>query len=320
MSLGPILIAVDGSSEEGRVAARTACAHGAGLAQVFGHAVHLYAAVRGVGAARGTVRETLEKLRRERQREHAEMVDSLARGIQDRGVQVTTEVDSGVRDPSTAIVQTAEEKKAVLIVAATAQNESGWKLGSVTRRILDTAKVPVLLVRPGDGDLQGSPSLLSKLPQSVVVPVSFEHGERPEWGAGVMDVARTLGVRLGAPVQLVHVEPQFVSWAPTDKAMLGELLEQRRTALHESLDELCQRLDESGVTARFTVLYQDGSVPKTLAEGIDVERPLLVLGHRRRHGLGRVFDRSVAAQTARQAPYPVMVVPEDVKAWMAEAD
>ncbi len=317
MSLGPILVAVDGASEEGRAAARTACAHGAAWAQVFGCPLHLYAAVRGLGAARGTVREALDRLHRERQHEHRALVERLARTIGGRGVQVTHEIDAGVRDPSTAIVSTADERGATMIVAATAHDPSGFKLGSVTRRILDLATVPVLLARPGDGDVDASASLLSHLPGEIVLPVSFEPGERPRWGQGAVAAVRAIATRMSIGVHLVHVEPAFVSWAPTDKVMLAEMLEERRQALHASLDELCQQFDQAGVSARFTVRYQDGSVPKTLvAELGDAARPLLVVNHRRRHGLGRVLDRSVAAQTARRAAFPVMVVPEDATAWL----
>ena len=68
--------------------------------------------------------------------------------LKERGLTVTSEMAEG--DTATCILKIAEQKGADLIAMST-HGRSGvarWLIGSVADRVMRTAKVPVLLVRP----------------------------------------------------------------------------------------------------------------------------------------------------------------------------
>ena len=78
------------------------------------------------------------------------VLETMAQSLRTQGYRVTTEVRAG--RPADEIAQAAIEQEAQLIAMAT-HGEHGVSpvlLGSVTDRLLQTAPVPLLLVRPAD--------------------------------------------------------------------------------------------------------------------------------------------------------------------------
>ncbi len=77
-----------------------------------------------------------------------EYLSAIARELAADGMQVQTELSR--LDPGDAIVEYAENHDVDLIIIAT-HGRSGigrWLLGSVTQKVIQAARVPVLVIRP----------------------------------------------------------------------------------------------------------------------------------------------------------------------------
>lgn len=235
--------------------------------------------------------DTIEVLEREGEL----LVQGFAEQAGDRNVSVVIKVLTG--EPDDRIVDYAESQGIDLIVMPR-RGRSGLDrifLGSVTKRVVRTASVPVLTFPP-----VGSHS--SKPPyEKLLVPVDGSPcAERAleqaiEWTSGA-----------GSALYLLHV---------VETASLGidvySLIEEG--ALAEAgttiLEDAQEAVEAAGIdTVSHSIEY--GSVPKEVLTHIDEQDiDLVVLGTHGRSGIERYLLGSVAEKVVRSAPVPVLTVP-----------
>jgi nucleotide-binding universal stress UspA family protein len=122
---------------------------------------------------------------------------------------------------------------------------------------------------------------------------------------GAADVAATLAARLGAPLVLAHVLPDWPMLPPTAEAEFAR----HRGGTLESAQDLLERIaSDSGTEPRLRLAFGDPS--EAILTLADEERAqLLVVGSRGRSGLKASILGSVSGFLAARSPRPVVVVP-----------
>ncbi len=122
-------------------------------------------------------------------------------------------------------------------------------------------------------------------------------------------VAIELARRLGAELEIVHVEEPLPAYAFAEGALpdLPRLQEEVRTWAERQLEDLARGARASGVSATTAVLL--GVPANTIVEAARTERAdLIVVGTHGRTGLERVLLGSVAERVVRNAPCAVLTV------------
>lgn len=230
------------------------------------------------------------------------------------GVDIDTLVVSG--DPASAILQTAGERHADLIVMTShARGAVGRAAyGSVADRVARTATIPVVITRPNDdGEVKEQPAI-----RRILVPLDLSPLSR-----GAIPTAQRMALHLGASVHLVHVIDNFSSYmaingVPVSQALIDEWYADAK----QELEKMRGELQAAGVETT-AAIYQ-GS---TYANICEIAKPddLIVMTSHGRSGFSRWLIGSIAEKLVRLAPVPVCLVParhpaaDDVNEYVTDA-
>ena len=113
--------------------------------------------------------------------------------------------------------------------------------------------------------------------------------------------------RHGSPLRLVHVAPETVPMAPMLPLVSVETLDQ---VSHRVINEAKALADDlTDRRTRVEKVISPGSRVRTLVDAAEGAR-MIVLGHRNRSVLGRVFGSSTTTGVAARAHCPVVCVPD----------
>ncbi len=265
--------------------------HTAALAQETGAAVQvLFVADATRESATADVVGALE-------REGEAIVDDVASTFASRGVDCGTDVVRG--SPAETIVEYAERNDYELIVLPTHARSglSRYLLGSVTEKVVRLSSVPVLTARLRATDRLTFPY------ERVLVPT--------DGSDAALHAARhalELAASLDAAVHVLSVVDDR-SLGPDIRSVLStaELEQPARDAI----------ADVAGVAESYDVPavhthVEHGAPADTIASAIDdLDTDVVVMGTTGRQGVGRILLGSVAEQTVRTAPVPVITVTHD---------
>ena len=223
-----------------------------------------------------------------------------------RGPQVVSALLSGPVD--TTLTHYVRDSGADLVVMSTHGRgplHRAW-LGSVADHLIRNLEVPVLLVRPQEGEsvAAGPPSI-----KQVMVPLD---GSRLAEAALVP--AASLARLLGAEVMLLQVvEPLIADTTPLGPHSLGydydaDFTALRRSEAHDYLKGLAERLGQEGVRANAAAVLGP-TVAGTILdmarrEGVD----LMAVATRGHGGIRRLAFGSTADKLVRAAEVPVLVI------------
>jgi nucleotide-binding universal stress UspA family protein len=121
----------------------------------------------------------------------------------------------------------------------------------------------------------------------------------------VVSTAASFSKLLGLPVQLLHLFDVPATYSPDvlDQDAIDEL---RRSA-ESSMDAEAEALRAAGIVVKTSVEY--GAPSDIARHARSVDASLVVVGTRGRKGAAHFFLGSVAEQTIRKTPCPVVVVP-----------
>lgn len=220
------------------------------------------------------------------------------------GPQVVSALLSGPVD--TTLTHYVRASQAALVVMSTHGRgplHRAW-LGSVADHLIRNLEVPVLLVRPREGEsVSGAPSRIKQ----VMVPLDGS----PLAEAALVPAA-ALARLLGAEVKLLQVlEPLIVDTTPMGPHSLGyeaEITALRRSEAHDYLKGMTERLGQEGVRASALAVLGP-TVAETILdmarrEGADV----IAVATRGHGGIRRLAFGSTADKLVRAAEVPVLVV------------
>lgn len=201
-------------------------------------------------------------------------------------------------DPAEALLDAIQDAQPNLVAVAPGSRSALARLfvGSVSRRIIDGAQLPILVARgplPGDGTLPGSVAILA----------GELAGGRPAVTGGVRWLARAGWLR-GAQVTLVGFVGRFADIDPRERRSVEALVQARRDEAMRHLDTLAAELPADV-----------GEIAAELLTGDPFEASLAAL-EGDRHDLvvvGRAPVRrgtaSFGERIATDAPVSVLLVP-----------
>jgi nucleotide-binding universal stress UspA family protein len=121
-----------------------------------------------------------------------------------------------------------------------------------------------------------------------------------------LEYARSLAVRFGARLQLLHVlEEPFPMGSEVYVAELPEFRERRMADAQQRLGEIMGRVAELDVTSEVLV----GSPARQIVQAaLDNHADLIVMGTHGRGAVAHLLMGSVAERVVRTAPCPVLTV------------
>lgn len=279
-----ILIAVDFSEPSTRSAAWVVRHLAAGAEVVLGHVVDL---------------PQPPLFLRGRLPPHAELVNTAVRGAEQRLEEFEASLDAPnvtrqVRAGSTAeqLIEIAAATNVDLIAVGQHGRRRGiWNvLGSTAERLLESAKVPVLLA----ANLPDSP------PRLVIAPVAS-----PDGASDVLRTAKAIADRFGAAIMPLHVYDPLV-YGRVRLVSSGEGGGELQLSAEQWLQE---RIIEAGIDpadAKPCVLLGSPGY-EILSAASRHDAGMIVMGSRTT-GIGRALLGSVARSVVRGASCPVLVL------------
>lgn len=204
-----------------------------------------------------------------------------------KGLQVRLEVQSG--DPASQILHEAERDPAVCMVVMATHGRSGlgrWVFGSVAERVLHSAQVPVVLVRPKLAHMDAEARPEVPLPEvryhTIAVPLDgthlSEHALEQACLLATAFEARMVLVAALTPAedQAQRVEGLSEAW---DAASGGEM----SRPLANYLDGIATWLQAQGIKSATRVVR--GNPAEQIAEvSEDLRADLIVMGFQDVHG------------------------------------
>jgi len=227
-------------------------------------------------------------------------LEQFTRHAQQDGLLFETRQIPG--DPSTCIINVADEEQAALIVMGT-HGRTGLDrllLGSVAEKVVRQARCPVMTVRGSEAETQlASGELLQA--GCFLVPIDFS-----ECAQDAFEFAVSLAKPLGAVMRLIHAfEP---SAYPLDFSLFKVSDEKALHArVRDRLEELVSVLRREGVSAE--VVCEVGlPADVILSQAKMIPGSMIVMGTHGRRGWEHLAVGSVAEHVVRQAACPVVTV------------
>ena len=223
----------------------------------------------------------------------------------DRHEGACAQLETAIGDPAQQILQVANKLGAGLIVMTThGRGAIGrWAFGSVADQVSRTSPLPVMVIRPGDGDTDPDAAI-----RRIMVPLDGSPLSRQ-----ALPLAEAIAQQVNASVHLVmaidisRLLP--VELMPT-VAFNAELYEQAvneaQLDAQQSLTEAAEELHRAGVNV--TLEVKVGS-PFTVIQETLHPGDVIVLVSRGHHGAARLVLGSLAEQLIREASAPVVLVP-----------
>lgn len=246
--------------------------------------------------------ESAEGLQREVQEYHDMLIDRIG---QVSGVPVSSTILQG--PVAQKLEERARETQPDLVVMSTHGRgvlSRAW-LGSVADRLVRHVHVPVLLVRP----VEGQETVLGDTHAFTQMVIALDGSPRAEQ---TLPLALRIGKACGAQYSVVRVVPmpsgvQSV-YLPDASAAVHEALEQGKAEATRYLDGVTKRLASEGVTVEPAVIVGRGPAQGILGHADDVGADLIVIGTHGRGGVARAILGSVADKVLRAADAAVLIM------------
>lgn len=219
------------------------------------------------------------------------------------GSAVTGRVTRG--EAAEAILTVAEDEKADLIAIST-HGRSGlarWLFGSTASKLLETSPVPVLFLRPKEGEDKGAPGPVVK---KIIVPLDGSPVAQT-----ILPTVEEFAKAMGATIVLFHAVAPIASYPGFETAaiagvgdVIGDLQEQARKLLTKTADEVKAR----GIDCTAAIVV-DTPVDGVLRAADELKVDLIAIGSHGRGGLGRMLLGSTTDSVVRRsADVPCLVV------------
>ncbi len=242
----------------------------------------------------------IELALRKSEREYLRRVAARIKGA--NAVQLTSATLSG--PPAAALADYAREVGVDLVVMTTHGRggvQRAW-LGSVADQLVRSLEIPVLLIRPHEGEAAPpEPGL-----EEILVPLD---GSRRAEAAlpTALGVATLFGARL-ALIQAVEPVAIMVD-APMafPQALDDELTSLRRREARDYLDDVAEQVGASGVETRATAILAASAVDGIQAAARSPAVGMIALATQGHGGLRRLVLGSVADKLVRTGELPVLV-------------
>jgi nucleotide-binding universal stress UspA family protein len=220
-------------------------------------------------------------------------------------LEVETHVAEGL--PADLIVEYARDHPAVTAIAMSTHGRSGlgaWIFGSVAEKVVNSAPVPLLLIRP-DGKHDAPEMLDIPRYRTLLVPL-----DGSAFAAQALEQAKTLGQGGARLVLLAVASTPFdlklvKSAAGADWSAMPWYTPAARMAKY--LDSVIGPMSQSGIPIEAQITYGD-IADEILKAAAFVEADLIVMATHGLSGLGHVILGSVATRVAQSTHVPLLLV------------
>ena len=242
----------------------------------------------------------IELALRKSEREYLRRVAARIKGS--GATQLATATLSG--PPAAALADYAREVGVDLVVMTTHGRgglQRAW-LGSVADQLVSSLEIPVLLIRPHEGEAAlPEPGL-----EEILVPLD---GSRRAEAA--LPTALGVATLFGARLALIHaVEPvAMVVDVPMSfpQALDQELTSLRRREAQDYLDDVAERVSASGIETRASAILAASALDGIQAAAKRPAVGMIALATQGHGGLRRLVLGSVADKLVRTGESPVLV-------------
>ena len=219
------------------------------------------------------------------------------------GREVSTQLAAG--DAAAAISEAADRQPGTLLIMST-HGRSGamrWAVGTVTDRVLRSARCAMLIARPTDGSRASEPAVAT-----LVVPL-----DGSDLAERALPVAVQLAQAAGLGVHLLRAVPRDTDAHLQYPGFAGAWRDEAECAeadCHEYLQRVADRLRKEGVTP-VTCAVSHGEPAEVIVDAArDAPDELFVMNSLGRSGIGCWVLGSVAERVARHSPSPVLLLRE----------
>ncbi|WP_458208011.1 universal stress protein [Haladaptatus sp. NG-SE-30] len=226
--------------------------------------------------------------------EGADIVADARKTLDTLGVEYETDVVQG--NPAPTIVEYAERYGHDLIVMPTKGREglARYLRGSVSEKVVRLSSVPVLTARMEPDEQLVFPY------ENILIPTDGSEAATRAAHHGL-----ELAASLDATVHVLSVVDD-TSFGPDIRSTLSkDKLEQVAT---DSIDDVLTAAKSRGVTDVISHIEHGKPAEEILASIAPNETHAIVMGTTGRRGVDRILLGSVAEQTVRTAPVPVITV------------
>ncbi len=209
-------------------------------------------------------------------------------------------------DPAEEILRIASEEAVELIaIASHGRGAIGrMRFGSVADRLTRSAEIPVLVVRPGDGEVELDRGRIGRF------VVALDGSDRAK---KALDVVTAIASQTGDSVHLVSAVPGPdaiavpMPWMgpPVVQYDVGETVLTLERRAVDQLTELANGLNDRGIETTFSVAIGE---PFEVIDAAAKPHDVIVLTTHGRGGLERWALGSLAEKLVRSARAPVLVV------------
>ncbi|WP_135823799.1 universal stress protein [Halorussus ruber] len=229
------------------------------------------------------------------EQEGEEIVQDAATRVQDRGVDVVTEVLQG--EPYRTILNYADSHDIDLVVMPThgRRGLERFLLGSTTERVVRRAETPVLTIRPDDETRITYPY------RNVLVGTD---------GSDCADQALDVGVDVAnADEAALHLLSVIALPSLGADVRLDLQMEALEEGAHTLLDDAAEVAADAGVEEVSTAVEHGPSIHQVILSYIEEhDIDIVVVGTQGRTGFDRYVLGSVSEYLVRTSPIPVLTV------------
>jgi nucleotide-binding universal stress UspA family protein len=224
----------------------------------------------------------------------------------ERHADTDARLETATGDPAAQILRVAKDLGVGMIVMTTHGRGALGRLafGSVADTVTRTSPIPVLVIRPGEGDRGSAAPVIRR----VVVPL-----DGSELAEAALPTAQALAQRLNVPVHLIsaidltrQVPVEIMPTVAFDASLYEETVAQLSADAETTLSLAGERLRREAVEVTWEVLH--GSPFLAIKEAVQ-PGDVIVMTSRGRGGAGRWLLGSVAETLIRDGPVPVVLVP-----------
>jgi nucleotide-binding universal stress UspA family protein len=228
-------------------------------------------------------------------------LEERAKPLLERGLQVTTSLVYG--HPAEILASySAGVAEPDNLIALSTHGRSGlarFFLGSVTDRLLQTARMPLLIVHPEDGIGEPVANLTN-----LIVPL-----DGSELAEAILPLVSELARTLTLHVNLVQVIPLgSILYGGAESIYPANLLQELETSAEAYLERVAERLRAEGVTVDRDVLLHHDAGTSITELAMQQGEALIAMSTHGRSGFNRWLLGSVTNQVVRTSGSPVLVV------------
>jgi nucleotide-binding universal stress UspA family protein len=217
--------------------------------------------------------------------------------------RVSTKIVSG--DAAEAVLACVDEIGADMLAIST-HGRSGlarWLFGSTATHMLEQSKVPLLVIRPKEGEDKGAPGPVVK---KILVPL-----DGSDVAHGILPVVEDFAKAIGATLVLYHAVAPLAAYPGFEMAgasAIGQVVDDLQAQANEILTKAARDVKSRGVEATIAVNLNT-AVDGIIQAGDELGVDLIAISTHGRGGLGRAVLGSVADGVIRRtADIPCLVI------------